>query len=372
MPSVAAPANVDLRVHTAESLAEALNLAEIPYVVVNGLYGYPVAVGRDIDILLPRHHAPRALDICERLRADFGWDHLLVRWSPYDTWQVFFVKFEETQLVWLEIDLMHEDTMLLGAAPLIGDFGTLVDGADSAVGPFAVSRLGHYIKSQLRPILYEDLARFSSKYALQAVDSPDLAAHLEHLFGRRLAQRLITATHHGTSDLPKLARRLRWQMNLRFALHHPLRALRNALTTRILRPVRLYRDTAGLVIVPDRPVPPAALAETLRYFNGCFDVRCRELSPHKKSVLHTVANYWLRDRFIPKSVIQFALYPSSLASRTGNRARILAACLPSTWPLVVEHAPEDTDPKVVGCSLAREIVSRLAEVFSWKGKSGRN
>ncbi|HEX8926323.1 MAG TPA: hypothetical protein VF786_11050, partial [Terriglobales bacterium] len=118
-----------------------------------------------------------------------------------------------------------------------------------------------------------------------------------------------------------------------------------------------------LVIAAAHPISPSALAETLRYFNGCFDVRCEDSFPAKNVPL-TIAHYWLRDRFLPKSVIQFVLYPAALLPGT-----LLAACLPRDCPLVIETIASG-NPVLVGRSFAREIVSKLAGIFSWRRMPG--
>ncbi|MDR3412245.1 MAG: hypothetical protein P4L87_15085, partial [Formivibrio sp.] len=99
-----------LRVVTAEALAESLNCAGINYVLINGLYGYPSGIGRDLDILVRPEDVPSIVAKCEEACEKFGWDRLLVRWSPYGTWQLFLIRKDAEKLSWLEVDPMLKDT----------------------------------------------------------------------------------------------------------------------------------------------------------------------------------------------------------------------------------------------------------------------
>ena len=67
-----------LRVVTAEALAESFNQAGIRYVVINGLYGYPSGIGRDLDILVRPGDAPSIIAKCDEAVQRFGWDRLLL------------------------------------------------------------------------------------------------------------------------------------------------------------------------------------------------------------------------------------------------------------------------------------------------------
>jgi hypothetical protein len=336
-----------LRVVTGESLAESLNHAGVSYVLINGLYGYPAGIGRDLDILVRPEDVPGIIARCEEIGEKLGWDRLLVRWSPYGTWQLYLIRKDTDRLSWLEVDPMLKDTMVLGAAYLLEEWGKASDfGVDYYRGPFPVSKLGHYVKSQLRPILYGDIARFRQKYALEAVADPDIVRYLQGLLGASMADRYCKATHAGIEGVSGLGKRLKWAINSRFMLRHPLRAIRNVIWSRLVRPVKLYWLTAGLVLQvvgPDMATKGAALEEARKYLDGCFDVRIKEhrIDPRREDVVRQEASitwlkHWLRvivgcvsltwryyvvDRFLPRSVIQFVLNNGGMANVALDPAR---------------------------------------------------
>jgi hypothetical protein len=336
-----------LRVRTAEMLAESWNSAGIRYVVINGLYGYPSGIGRDVDLLIRREDVPRAIACAEAIQARLGWDSLLVRWSPFDTWQLFFLRKDPAQLSWLEVDPMLKKTMVLGAASLLGEFGRTSELAvDYYRGPFPVSKLGHYVKSQLRPILYGDLARFERKYSLQEVEDKDIVRYLEGLLGRSMAARYCSATKAGVEGVYGLGKKLKWTINSRFVLRHPLRAIRNIIWSRIVRPIKLYLFTAGMVVQvvgPEIENKREILEQAQSYLNGCFEVRIRQswMAKGRGSDIQAGErtgwlSHWLRiagqcaalswryyseDRFLPKSVIQFVLYGDGAANIAMDPAR---------------------------------------------------
>ncbi len=337
----------ELRVRTAESLAESFNAAGIRYVIINGLYGYPAGIGRDVDLLIRPEDIPGAIACAEEIEARLGWDSLLVRWSPFDTWQLFFLRKDPAQLSWLEVDPMLKDTMILGAASLLGEFGKTSElVVDYCQGPFPVSKVGHYVKSQLRPVLYGDLARFERKYALEAVEDKDIVRYLEVLLGKSMAARYCSATKAGVEGVYGLGKKLKWTINSRFVLRHPLRAIRNIIWSRIVRPIKLYLFTAGMVVQvvgPEIVNKREILEQALSYLNGCFEVRIRQswMAQGKRSDIRAGErtgwiSHWLRiagqcaalswryyfeDRFLPKSVIQFVLYGDGAANVAMDPAR---------------------------------------------------
>lgn len=264
-----------LRVLTGEALAESFNQAGVRYVLINGLYGYPAGIGRDLDLLVRPEDIPTIIARCERIGEQFGWDRLLVRWSPYGTWQLFLIRKDAERLSWLEVDPMLKDTMVLGAACLLKEWGRTTElGVDFYRGPFPVSKVGHYVKSQLRPVLYGDLARFKHKYALEAVEDKDIVRYLQSLLGKSMAERFSKATHAGVEGVAGLGKELKWTINSRFSLRHPLRAIRNVIWSRFVRPIKLYLFTAGMVFQVSGPEivnKAEILEEAKKYLNGCFE-----------------------------------------------------------------------------------------------------
>lgn len=366
-----------LRMLTAESLAESLNQAGIRYALINGLYGYPSGIGRDLDLLVRPEDVPCIIAKCEEIREQFGWDRLLVRWSPYGTWQLFLIRKDDKQLSWLEVDPMLKDTMVLGAAYLLDEWGKTSElGVDYYRGPFPVSKVGHYVKSQLRPILYGDLARFRQRYALEAVEDSDIVRYLQGLLGKSMADRFCRATKAGVDGVAGQGRRLKWAINSRFAMRHPLFAIRNVIWSRLVRPIKLYWLTAGMVVQvagPDIANKADVLDEARRYLNGCFEVRIRERWLEERKIgdgragkktgwiIHWLRvlcqcalltwRYYFEDRFLPKSVIQFVLYGSGAANvavdparygfRSESGLRLMLAPIPRPVEIVLlPKAPE--------------------------------
>jgi len=388
----------ELRVRTAEALAEAFNQSGFNYIIVNGLYGYPDGIGRDIDILIRPENAPTAIFIADNIRKTLGWDSLLLRWSPYGTWQLFFVLRFPDRLAWLEVDLMHRRTMLIGAASLVDNFEELIDHPDQFCGPFPISRVGGYIKAQLRPILYGDLVRFESKYALEPVKDAQIENYLRRLLGLPVAKRYCEATQAGVSGVRGIGRSLRWAMNQRSALRHPVRAICNGFWSRFIRPIQLYGLTEGMVFAvvgPDYPEKQAALQQTIQYLNGCFDVRIKTFKPELRSLpcggkgsphigwcrhwiqilydfFALIWEYYVKDRFMPKSVIQFVLYnggtlnmtidPARYNLRSGAGLRLLRWILPKP----AEFLLIDNETGIPGCNLEAMSASQIETVAKWR------
>jgi hypothetical protein len=324
-------------VQTAEAFAEAMNATGIPFATMSGLYGYPGDIGRDIDLLIQRKDIPRALALAEEVRQRFGWDSLLQRWFAHNSLTMFFVRKDEEQLTWLEVDLMHEGAVMMGAAPLVADVAQMVSRIDYYRGPFPVSKIGYYIKAQLRPLVYRDFDRFRVKYELEAVTDPDIIAYLRNLLGKRAAARFIAATHLGLAAVVPLSKTLKWAINLTYASRHPFNLLWNILWGQVIRPWKLYRYSSGLVfaiVTPDGSTETEVIDDAVRYFNGCFHVKRKQFIASSLDVIESrtrrvsnssISAYWnfcfwfislnfayyFKDRFLPKSVIQFVLYDRS-------------------------------------------------------------
>jgi len=334
-----------IRVATAEALARRLNEINVRYAVVNGLYGYPERIGRDLDIVMLPQDALRALPLMFELKKEFGWDFLFGRWSYYGTWQIFFASLaEQKRLTWLEVDLMTANrNLVVGIAPL-GDIKMLVDKTEKR-GPFKINAGGYYLKAYFRPIFYGDLQRFQQKYVLRPPEPGQETKISADLLGPTLFKEYIS--HVSTSSLDELEEwipQLRWKLNLRFARRHPLSALKNFLWTRAVRPLALWLFNPGMVVAivgPDGVGKSSSIREAQRYLNGLFDIKVRHwrpgvlpapsklvgkkqsvsLSPnrikpswieHWLRILYYwadyIVGYMIRDRFVPKSVIQLVLY----------------------------------------------------------------
>jgi hypothetical protein len=395
-----------LRVRTAEAMAESLTSAGIRFVVINGLYGYPSGIGRDVDLLIRQEDVPRVIACAKAVQTSLGWDSLLVRWSPFDTWQLFFLRKDAVRLSWLEVDPMLKDTMVLGAASLLGEFGRTSElVVDYYRGPFPVSKLGQYVKSQLRPILYGDVARFKRKYALEAVEDNEIVLYLRSLLGISMSNRFCEATKAGVEGVSELGKELKWKVNSRFALRHPLRAIRNTMWSRIVRPLKLYFFTAGMVLQvtgPDIVNKAEILEQAESYLNGCFEVRIKQrwigvgrkgdepggerggwLS-HWLRIARQCASvtwrYYAQDRFLPKSVIQFVLYGDGVTNVAMNPGKYGFRSTAGLWlvhrlvPRAIEIVllPESSEQMIAppGNGERGASIEELSRWRSWVSTSG--
>jgi hypothetical protein len=325
-----------LRVRTAEALAQAMNDAGIDYAVISGLYGYPQGIGRDLDVLIRREDTEKAVELARLVGQSLGWDSILLHPSPYDLLHIFFLKREPEKLVWFEVDLMHDRAMLMGATPLFPDFDKILRTTEYVSGPFRTNKVSYYAKAQLRPICYGELERFEKKYDLDPIEDREVQEYLKELIGQRCAKQLRAGARQGIRGVQHLGRKLRWAMNLRYGLRHPLALVRNFLWTRIGRPWQVYWHSTGIVFAIARPDAGDAQTaeEAVRYFNGCFEVRCRQFAERSgaapggpapflqrwfRALAWLVSLNWthyLQDRFFARSVIQFTLYLGSSGDLT--------------------------------------------------------
>jgi len=394
--------NERLRIATAEALAKRFNEADIRYAVVNGLYGYPDRIGRDLDILIHPKDVPLAVFLAEKVKKLFKWDYLFIRWSYYSTWQLFFICKTEGQLTWLEIDLMCDKrNLILGITPLILGITQLIEKAKDFLGPFRISKEGEYIKAQLRPILYKDIQRFEKKYPLHMPEGEELLNRLNELMGKKLLQEFLAIVKKGPKEVKRKALYMKWRVNLNYAFHHPLTALKNAFWTRICRPIMLYLFNAGPIIAvvgPDGVGKSTAIQETLRYLNGCFDVRVRHwrpkflpdphnligadnlrdyTQPSRKRVsffehwarifyyyIDYTLGYLIRDRFLPLSVIQFVFYDRCALDMAVDPKRYKLSSDSGTW-LSINIAPSP-DKVILLTDTPQNIRTRKQELTAYE------
>jgi len=333
-----------LRVVTAERLADLLNQEGIRYAVVNGLYWYPERVGRDLDIIIEKKDVHRAIRLVEKVKDELGWQFLFGRWSYYGVWQLFLVSLSSNGFVWLEIDLMCDNkNLLIGVTPL----STIRDITSATLtrrGSIYVSLKGEYLKAYFRPVFYGDVQRFREKYALKLPEREEEKQVLRRLLGEKLLKEYLEKIEGSLEELKKWSSQLKWRLNLRYAIRHPVSAFRNLVWTRFLRPLFLWWFNAGLVIAvvgPDGVGKSSAIREAVRRLDGLFDIKIRHWRPGllptparligKKSRNSSLPNrkrpffaehwlrivyYWLdyvfgyliKDRFLPKSVIQLVIY----------------------------------------------------------------
>ena len=337
----------NIRVRTAERIAELFNLHGIRYVVCNGLYYYPQNIGRDLDIIIHPEDVPLAVYLLKKVQKEFEWDFFFIRWSYHGVWQVYFVLVNSNIIKWLEVDLMcHNVNLVLGLSSLIST--SIVEDNDLLFrGPFRISPIGEYFKGYFRPIYYGDINRFKYRYSLKAPDTSEVSNALRNWLGKTLFEEYIQKISGSLDELQRWSRSLKWRLNLRYAFHYPLVAFRNFLWTRLLRPLLLYFFNPGMIIAvvgPDGVGKSTSIREAIRYLNGLFDIKVRHWrpgllptpgtflgrakksenvspSPNRKAPYQIehwirIIYYWLdyflgyfiKDRFLPKSVIQLVIY----------------------------------------------------------------
>lgn len=375
-----------LRVVTAERLADLLNQEGICYAVVNGLYGYPERVGRDLDILVDKRDVYRAIWLVKRVKDELGWQFLFGRWSYHGVWQLFLVSPSNDGSVWLEIDLMCDDKNLLVGITPFSSIQNIISASLTRRGPFHVSPKGEYLKAYFRPIFYGDIQRFREKYALRPPEREEEKQELKRLLGERLLKEYLEKIESSLEELKDWSSQLKWRLNLRYAIRHPVSAFRNLVWTRFLRPLYLWWFNAGLVVAvvgPDGVGKSSAIREAVRHLDGLFDIRVRHWRPGllpaparlvgKKSKDSSLPNrkrpffvehwiriiyYWLdyvfgyfiKDRFLPKSVIQLVIYdrhaidtavdPLRYRLRSSYGTSLLYRFTPRPYIILITDKPE--------------------------------
>lgn len=425
-----------LRVRTTEAFAHALNEARIEYSILSGLDGYPDRVGRDLDVLISSKNARQALEYADQVGRQLGWDGVLLRKVDRDVWpwQIFLVKNEDDGLLWLGIDLIQERTLFMGAAPFYADFAKVVRSPDFYVGPFPVSKIGHFAKAQLRRICYGYTERFRTKTVLDQVEDPDISNYLHEILGSRYAECYISRVRQGAEALPGIGKALKWAMNRKFLVRHPLQWTWNVFWTRVVRYWELYWKSSGLVFAvvwPEGQRDAHALDEAESYFDGCFDSR-RAQFPGKAAwernaadagakpgwlmrwwnalvwLVRLTVTYYGRDRILPDSVIQFVIYdgsprdvlrhPRRYGMTGGRETKWLSRLAP--WPVEVQawrsnesgdrpaidkaqaSGSGDTEWKAIGVQqpfirlsgkeIAREMIKAMEQIFAIQNSAPRS
>ena len=289
---------------------------------------------------------------------------------------------------------MHDRAMLMGATPLFPDFEKILRTTEFVHGPFRTNKVSYYSKAQLRPICYGQLERFQQKYALDTVEDVDIQEYLRELLGARCAQQFIAGTRQGISGVQGLGRKLRWAMNLRYGMRHPVALVRNILWTRIGRPWQVYWRSAGIVFAIKRPETGDAHTpqEAECYFNGCFEVRCRRFTERTgpaavdpvRSCSDVAAFAWLvrlnwthylHDRFFAQAVIQFTLYlgspddvtqhPKSYGMADGEEVRMLQLWTPR--PIEIGRSTGHAAGAQCGNWIAGEVLKQMELRYSKEG-----
>jgi len=397
-----------IRVATAEQLANLLNREGIRYAVLNGLYGYPERVGRDLDIIVNKRDVPKILWLIQKVKEEKGWEFLFGRWSYYGVLQLYLVSQYSYLTVWLEIDLMCDSkNLLVGLTPLV-TIDALLDDLIIEQGPFKVSPRGEYLKAYFRPIFYGDIQRFRTKYSLKYPQQEEEKEALRELLGEKLYKEFLRKIQGPLEELEHWHSQLKWRLNLRYLIHHPFSALRNLVWTRFLRPLALWLFNPGLVVAvvgPDGVGKSSAIQQAVRHLDDLFDIRIRHWRPgllpapakivgrkpkqggppsrtqpglfeHWLRIgyywLDYVLGYFLKDRFLPKSVIQLVIYdrhaidaavdPLRYRLRSTRGVSLLYRLAPRPYVILLIDKPERIAQRKNELSL-QEIQQQLED---WK------
>jgi hypothetical protein len=227
----------DRRVDLAEAVARAWGEEGILYAVVHGLEAYPWAIARDLDVVLHRRDARRAITAAVAVGREHGFGTVLCRWSYFGLYQLVLIDPERSTALPLDL-LCTTDVWRAKWIRLLDatDLARLVAG-DGWLGPFRVSHEGRFLKSCVRPLLCGDLSRFGPhlEWPLpvrvpKEVDEPLVRG----LLGREGLQAL------GAHSAAALAERGgdRGALQGRWVRRHPVQALRSVSAAIVGRALR--------------------------------------------------------------------------------------------------------------------------------------
>src|SRR3972149_1025753 len=102
------------------------------------------------------------------------------------------------------------------------------------------------------------------------------------LMGRGLLDAFLRTVTLGPQEAARHSTSMKWRLNVRYAMRHPLRALRNLAWTRLVGPALLYLFNSGMVVAvlgPDGVGKSSAIREAAAYLSGLFDTRVRHWRP---------------------------------------------------------------------------------------------
>lgn len=227
--------------HLLACVAAEWNAAGVAYAVVHGAERYPDALGRDVDVLVARGDADRALGIArDVLSASVGdvveppplWGRRLVAVSGSGPGETF------------ELHLQHElrwRTVVVAASPrATGRHNEL------AIDPWAA-----WAKRVLLPVLSGRTERMASRpaeFTFHRGEEEAARRRLPSLLGDRVSAELIDRVlRAGAEELPGMVRELRRSATRRAFLRSPIRSAIWPLSA-LWRRVRMVRSPCAPVI----------------------------------------------------------------------------------------------------------------------------
>lgn len=180
------------RVKAAEAVASRWSELGIPFVIAHGLEDYPLALGRDLDILMHPRHAQRALHEARQTLAMGDWPTAVCPPSLWGDRLVALGSNGNNRYEYLEFHTMGEFSWL--ALRLVAADVSVT----SWTGPFPTNAWTTFAKAVMLPLLGGDTARFTSTY-LESMwrpikDADEIEAQMNHLIGSRLAAELLAAS----------------------------------------------------------------------------------------------------------------------------------------------------------------------------------
>jgi len=335
----------DIRVKTAEKFAKFLNLFNIPYLVLSGIENYPERVGRDIDFLISKKDAYQAIYLAGVVKEKMGWSYFFGRWTYFGAYQIFFAKKgKEGKLIWIEFDLIlcKKYCLPLGFIPLLFKIN-IKNLKTHFVGPFPVSLFPSYVKGILRPILYGDFDRFKSGILIKVPKGNCIEGDLRRLMGNKNFNLFAKKSIFKNEEIKIWAKKLKLRLMVYYLLRHPIRAINCFYETKIFRPIFLYFFNSGFsvaIVGPDGVGKSTSIIETEKFLGEIFYTRRGHMRPgilpnpgiflnaqrkyenpnrklpnvseHYLRCIYYWADYFfgyfLKDRYLPKSVTQLKIY----------------------------------------------------------------
>lgn len=220
------PRGLERRAEMFTAVAAAWKNAGLTFAVLHGAEDYPRAIGRDLDVFIPRRHVKQAMALARAVFADQGcqvatppnlWGSRVVAADPADPhgWNSTLEIHALVRLNWRHVVLADQPC-------------PVADG-----GPFPTDPWATFAKRILLPVLSGDLRRFLSRPKELSLTQAEMTAvkRLSAVAGRGLAGVLLNSVVKNDLDTIKaLAPKLGRAIAIR-GLRHPLLALQSGLAS---------------------------------------------------------------------------------------------------------------------------------------------
>jgi hypothetical protein len=240
------------RMRLAEEIASAFAREGIQYAVAHGTYGYPQSIGRDLDLVIRREDARKAILVAVDTAAQCGYTKAFSRWSHWGLFQLSLIRDDEREAMPLDfmcttsiwrakwIELMRSDHLL-----------RVIEG-DTMLGPFRVTEEGTFIKACLRALLCGDLRRFGREFPMPVTIPEQIRTQwLLELIGPYGMSLLASSSVEELKARYSLRR-----LQGRWVARHPLGALKSLAISIYCRLQRAAFDAANVLVV-ETPRPDA-------------------------------------------------------------------------------------------------------------------